>query len=144
LPSRDELAAAWDGVLESLPKRVKARFSGGRFADSTATHAVLAFPNDVHRTRCEELRGEVEAALGGRFGRPVALRLVADDAVGTGGPVEAPVGRPAAPARGGPAEPDATPDEIIDPDELTDAPAGGGVLDRLTSAFPGAELVEES
>jgi DNA polymerase-3 subunit gamma/tau len=136
LPTLSELAVAWDDVLQGLPQRVKVRFSAGRFTDVTAAHAVLALPNEVHRNRCDELRGDVEGALAQRFGRPIPLRLVADE-----------VGAAPPPARGAAPPPpaaDAAPDEPIDLDELTDAPAGGGILDQLTTAFPGAELVDES
>jgi hypothetical protein len=70
----------------------------------------------------------VEAALAERFGRPVPLRLVLDE-----GQHDAPVGF-------------AAPDEPIDPDELVDARPGEVTsdLDRLTRAFPGAQLIEES
>jgi hypothetical protein len=134
VPSLAQLSAAWDGILQALPQRVRVRFASGRLVDPTATHAVLALPNDVHRNRCEELRADVEQALAAHFGRPVALRLVAD------GAAVADV-RDAAPP---PPEPDAAPEEHIDLDELTDAPAGGGILDQLTSAFPGAELVDDN
>ncbi|HEV8298306.1 MAG TPA: DNA polymerase III subunit gamma/tau [Acidimicrobiales bacterium] len=131
-PSREELSAAWPALLEGLPKGVRARYAAARIADSTSAGVVFAFPNEVHRARCEQLRPEVEAALAARFGRPVPLRLVADDVA-------------TAPDRGRranePVEP--LPDEAIDPAELTDAPAGGGVLDQLTTAFPGAELIDE-
>jgi hypothetical protein len=33
-------------------------------------------------------------------------------------------------------------DDVIDLTELTDAPRGGGIIEQLTSAFPGAELVD--
>jgi hypothetical protein len=96
---------------------------------------VLALPNEVHRNRCDEMRPEVERALAAHFGHAVALRLVAD---GAAAPVDV------RDASSPPPEPDAAPDEHIDLDELTDAPAGGGILDQLTSAFPGAELVDDS
>jgi hypothetical protein len=126
-------------VLDELPKRAKARYSVGRFVDSTDTHAVLAFPNEQHRRRCDELRGDVEQALGRRFGRPVSLRLVADDSA-----APSPGPSPASSTPLPPSDADAMPDEPIDLDELTDAPAGGGILDQLTSAFPGAELVDDA
>jgi DNA polymerase-3 subunit gamma/tau len=137
LPSLDDLAGAWDDVLQSLPQRVKVRYSTVRVAEVTATHAILALQQESYRKRCEEVRGDVENALAARFGRPVPLRLVAD-----GSP---PPSTTSGPRNGGeplPAEPDPLPDEPIDLTELTDAPAGGGALERLTSAFPGAELIE--
>jgi hypothetical protein len=88
-------------------------------------------PNDIHRQRCDEIRGEVEAALGAALGATVAIRLVTDD----GG------SRSASPAA---APPDA-PEEEIDLDSLVDAPAEPvrSVADSLVEAFPGAELIED-
>jgi len=40
---------------------------------------VFALPNETHRSYCEEVRLEVEAALGARFGTAVPIRLVVDD-----------------------------------------------------------------
>jgi DNA polymerase-3 subunit gamma/tau len=135
LPALVEIAEAWDAVLQGLPQKIKARFSAGKFTDVTASHAVLALPNEMHRSRCDELRADVERALAAHFGRPVPLRLVADGAMS-----EPPRGSAPPP----PAEADTGPEEHIDLDELTDAPAGGGILDQLTSAFPGAELIDET
>lgn len=131
------MVQAWDSVLPSLPQKVKARYGAGKFTDVTDAHVVLAFPNPIHRDRCEELRADVEAALGAHFGRAVPLKLIAD-----GGAVGPEPGR-SAPSSPPPPEPDAAPEEHIDLAELTDAPAGGGVLEQLTSAFPGAELLDE-
>jgi len=80
LPSRDELVQVWgDGLLAALPNRARARFRVGRFLDVDATAAVFALPNETHRSYCEEVRLEVEAALGARFGTAVPIRLVVDD-----------------------------------------------------------------
>ena len=68
------------------------------------------------------------------FGRAVPLRLVVDGSVGGGG---GPV--PAAPDDLDPAE------EVVDLDALVDAPSepARSAVDRLTDAFPGAEVLEE-
>jgi DNA polymerase-3 subunit gamma/tau len=141
LPNIDELRNAWESVVQSLPNKAKARYGIGRFVEVTDSHAVLAFPNEPHRKRCDELRTDVEHALAARFGRPVPLRLIVD------GAAAAPEGATASRGGGGPSPAnvvDLPPDEPIDLDELTDAPAGGGILERLTSAFPGAELLDDS
>ncbi len=133
-PSHDELTLAWaDQILHALPNRTRARFSAGRFLESTADAAVFALPNQIHRDRCDEARSDVDAALAAHFGRPVGLELVVDD------------GSPAAPVATDPVD-DAVDDshEMIELDELVDAPVGEqSGLARLTDAFPGAELVEE-
>ena len=74
--------------------------------------------------------GEVETALGRRFGIRIPVKLVVDD------------GRPAQPAPPKPAPP-VTPDDKVDLDGLVDAdPASGSAVEKLTEAFPGAELVD--
>ncbi len=83
---------------------------------------MLALPSEALRRKADELRAEVEAALAAVVGRRVPLRLVVegDDA-------------PTAP----PAEPE---EEVVDLRDLADAPPEHGI-DRLASAFPGAEIV---
>jgi len=120
-----------------VAQKIRARYSPGRFVSVTELHAVLAFPNEVHRKRCEEFRADVEQALAAHFGRPVPLQLVADGAAAAPDPARSATRSAPAP------EPEPVPDEHIDLDELTDAPAGGGVIEQLTSAFPGAELIDE-
>jgi DNA polymerase-3 subunit gamma/tau len=132
LPSRDELTLAWgDTVLGSLTGPARARFAAGRFVGVEGGAALFALPNEVHRDRCESVRGDVERALGLHFGRPVPLRLVVD-------------GSATVPASEG-ASKVADVEEIVDLDELADAPAEPvrTPLDRVTEAFPGAEVLEE-
>jgi DNA polymerase III subunit gamma/tau len=95
---------------------------------------VFALPNAVHRDRCETVRADVEAALAAHFGRTVPLRLVVDGGVGGGGGPA-----PAVPDDLDPAE------EVVDLDALVDAPSepARSAVDRLTDAFPGAEVLEE-
>ena len=137
LPSIDELSAAWDSVLQALPQKVKVRYSTLRFTEVTPTHAVLALPSEGYRKRCEDVRADVERALADRFGVAIPLRLVADSGAGGAAVAARPSDDPPPP------EPEPVPEEHIDLEELTDAPAGGGVLEQLTSAFPGAELLDE-
>jgi DNA polymerase-3 subunit gamma/tau len=99
LPSRDELVQVWgDGLLAGLPNRARARFRVGRFLDVDGGSAVFALPNETHRSYCEEVRLEVEAALGARFGTAVPIRLVVDDeaeeGTGTTPPARAPRSSP--------------------------------------------------
>jgi hypothetical protein len=51
----------------------------GRFTDVDGKAAVFALPNETHRSYCEEVRLDVEAALATRFGTAVPIRLVVDD-----------------------------------------------------------------
>jgi DNA polymerase-3 subunit gamma/tau len=133
LPTRDELTLAWgDTILGSLNGPARPRFAAGRFVGVDRDAVLFALPNQVHRDRCESVRADVEAALSAHFGRPVPLRLVVDQS--TAPP----------PADAGPA-PMPEPDDDVDIDELVDAPAEPvrTPLDRLTEAFPGAEVLEE-
>ncbi|MDP9006975.1 MAG: hypothetical protein M3N15_08680, partial [Actinomycetota bacterium] len=129
LPSRDELTLAWaDHLLDGLRPVAKGLFGAGRFAAVDDRGATFALPTDVMRTRCESRRGEVETALAAHFGRPVPLRLTTDAAA-------------ASAARGG--APDPSQVEPVDLDDLQDAPPDRrSPLERLTEAFPGAEVVD--
>ena len=134
LPSRDELTKAWgDGVLHRLSARAKGYLGSGRFVAVDPDGAVFALPNQQLLARGRELRGEAEAALATRFGRPVPLKMVLESQV-------------AAPATGPVADPGA--DDVIeireraDLDDLQDADAAVmSPEQRLLDAFPGAEEV---
>jgi hypothetical protein len=134
VPTEDELTRAWsDAVLGALKPGTRAVFGTGRFVASTPEGAVFALQNGPTRDHCEKKRPEVEAAMAAHFGRPVPLRLVTDADVG---------GAPAPAGRAGPPTAREADDEI-DVTDLEDAPDVGSGVDRLSQAFPGAELVEE-
>ncbi|MGC8462553.1 MAG: hypothetical protein ACP5P9_02635 [Acidimicrobiales bacterium] len=85
VPSRDELVQAWgDTVLSCLRPKAKALYQAGRFVGVERGRAVFGLPNEIHRQRCDEVRGDVETALAEHFGRPVSLVLVVDDGSGGG------------------------------------------------------------
>ena len=150
--SRDELVQLWgDGLLASLPNRARARFRVGRFVAVEGGTAVFALPNETHRSYCEDVRVEVEAALGSHFGTAVPLRLVVDEEANDDD-VAPSAARPGDP-RPGPAaaagatdvEHDAGQPDLLDPVVLAaeTEPAGAGLSpeERLKQAFPGAEEV---
>ena len=92
MPTRDQLVQAWgDHIIGRLRPKAKALFQAGRFVGMEGDKAVFGLPNEIHRSRCEEVRGEIESALADHFGREVGLILVVDagtDAgAGTGGGV---------------------------------------------------------
>ncbi len=125
MPSRDELTKAWgDRILASLPGRSKARFGAGRFIAVDGGTAVFAVPNEHYLARCEEVRGEVEAALSAHFGVPVPLRLAVE------GPESLVAEVPPDP-------------EPYDLEAGAEAPAAvaSSPVERLRQAFPGAEEV---
>lgn len=139
LPTREELTLAWgDAVLDLLTRGTRAIFSTGRFVESAGKAAVFALANAPTRDHCEKKRPEVEAALASHFGRPVPLRLVTDSEVGAG----------SIPAAVAPvATPVSVDEEVVDVGDvadLEDAPPEGSGAQRLTEAFPGAELVDEA
>ncbi len=159
-PSRDQLVQAWgDQVISGLRPKAKALFQAGRFVGVEGDRAVYGLPTDMHRTRCEELRAEVESALGDYFGRPIPLDLVveprADSADAPGGSGRRPSPRStstrrrpsdsAGAADPPPVEPADTDEEdlgMFDESELGEVADVGNLAEaRVLQAFPGAEEV---
>jgi DNA polymerase-3 subunit gamma/tau len=163
-PSRDELVQAWgDHVIGRLRPKAKALFQAGRFVGVEDDRAVFGLPNEIHRTRCEEVRGEIESALSDYFGRPVALVLVVD--AGVAGGSESPVitstaagpppsvDQPAPEPTQGPTELDRGAQQEEGSDDLEDisafdeselgevAQVDNSAESRVRQAFPGAEEV---
>jgi DNA polymerase-3 subunit gamma/tau len=143
---RDSLSQAWgDGILRSLPARVKALYSGGHFVAADQAGAQFALPNVAHRDRCVELAPQVEAALTQHFGSPIRLVLVVD-----GASADPPRNIPAPGASPGPPPAAPAPDEHdeVDLEDLVAATAGdidqeSAAEARLLEAFPGASEVAE-
>jgi DNA polymerase-3 subunit gamma/tau len=151
LPGPAELDAAWSGaVLAGLPVKIRSKWRGGRWAEPGDGALRFAVPNEWHQKACDGFRREVEQALAGHFGHPVAVAVVVEgDGAGEaalGGALSSSSGRsgvgpPGTPSGAAPAD-DAN--EHIDPSELRDADgvATNGV-DMLLREFGGGELVEE-
>jgi hypothetical protein len=138
LPGPDQLQKIWgDSLLESLPQRARVRWAAGRWAAVADGAAVFELPNQHYVPRCEECKADVEAALSERFGQPVKVRIVVGSDVPDPSTSHLSVAPP--PPANAPAE-----ESTIDPAELTDAPeAATSGLDRITAAFPGAEIVTD-
>ena len=134
IPSYDELVGAWaDGLLEQMSRKGRARFAAGRFTAVDDGTAFMGLPNEPHRKRCEDLRGELEAVLAVRFGATVPVRLVVDD-----GSADR-----ASSTRSNPEQRKPQADDEVDLAALVDADAAeGSAVERLTKAFPGAALVD--
>jgi DNA polymerase-3 subunit gamma/tau len=78
-PTRDQLVQAWgDHIIGRLRPKAKALFQAGRFVGVEGDQAIFGLPNEIHRTRCDEVRGEIEAVLSEHFGLPVRLALTVD------------------------------------------------------------------
>lgn len=120
-------------ALEQVRKGTRARFAAARLLRVEGSSAVFGVPNEPTRAGCAKHADEVAEALSGVLGSGVGVLVVVDDGAG---------GRPDRSVSSGPPPPP-EPEEAVDPDELVDAPdAEDGVIARLTSAFPGAELLE--
>jgi len=79
-PSRDDLVTAWgDHILPQLRGRARALYRAGRFVAVDGNEAVFALPSAVHRSYCEPLCTEVQAAIQDHFKIHVPLRLVVED-----------------------------------------------------------------
>jgi DNA polymerase-3 subunit gamma/tau len=126
LPSAGEVAAAWESVLAAVKPAVRSRFSTARVV-AVDSAVVIAVENRFLQADCEARRGEVEAALATRFGRPVPVRVTVGSA-------------PNEPAR--PRDAQAEEDQI-DLGQLVDAPPAAAIdpSERLMQAFPGTEEV---
>jgi DNA polymerase III subunit gamma/tau len=166
------IVAAWPDVLERLRvanNRAKVLFALGQVMSVVDDEVTIGLPNEMHRQRCEEYRGDVERALHEQFGRVLRLRLAVDPSGGSSSgpaardempppedePPAAPirrVERPPAPVasapRTAPSPARDLDDDIaeIDLSELTEASdvAVHSTFDQLLRAFPGAQLVEET
>ena len=146
LPSREEMVLAWgDTILADLPNKVRVRFQAGRFLANDNESVVFALPNQIHLGRCEEARGDVDAALRSHFGRPVPLRLTVDDSSTAPPPdfdatAAPPPDTEEAPPPSAPADHDDR--ETADPEPpRNDKAATQETLSNLMAAFPDAELV---
>jgi DNA polymerase-3 subunit gamma/tau len=135
---RDELTLVWaDEILPKLKPFTKALYQAGRFVGTEGTTVMFALPTEPHRAKCEDSRAEVESVLTARFGQPVTIRLTIDHGETAAPPAAT---RPTSSRR--PVTTDVT-DEAIDPDELIDVTTAlPTAVERLTQAFPGAEIVE--
>ncbi|MEO5837463.1 MAG: DNA polymerase III subunit gamma/tau [Acidimicrobiales bacterium] len=112
-----DLVSLWTStVVPALSAKTRALFLGVPLA-ADGDSVTFTFSTDTHRARCDQVRADVEAVFGQSVGRAIAVRLV-DDRHGDS-------------------------DEHIDLTELEDAPAAGSLIDQLTTAFPGAEIIEE-
>lgn len=142
-----QVSQGWQqAILPTLKPMARALFSAGHFLGERDGAFAFGLPNETHRSRCEQYRGDVESAIAGLVGRSVKLMLVVD-ASSAGDDGLAPVVplRSSNSAANAPVRQAETPDEDIDLDDLVDAPPGSvkTPLDRLTDAFPGSVVVED-
>lgn len=132
-----------ESVIPTLSGMPKSLFSNGHFApgdDDGRVRFVLDAPERV-LPRAEAARGDVEAALSARLGRPVTLMLASAEGAT---PVTAEPQTTPAPAVAEVAPDDDREEDHIDVSELenaTDVSTSG--VDKVIQAFPGAQIMQE-
>ena len=133
-PTKQQFLDSWaEELLSKLSKKARARFSAGRPVLVDETGVTIALPNEPHLRRCSELLGELEAAVKNTFGVVMPVLLSVDDQSVSSLPTPNPV-KPPKPVNN---------DEDLDLSELVEAdPNSGSTVERLSEAFPGAEIVE--
>ena len=133
-PTKQQFLDSWaEELLSKLSKKARARFSAGRPVLVDETGVTIALPNEPHLRRCSELLGELEAAVKNTFGVVMPVLLSVDDQSISSLPTPNPV-KPPKPVNN---------DEDLDLSELVEAdPNSGSAVERLSEAFPSAEIVE--
>ncbi len=126
-------------ILDSVSQKVRSKFRLGRVMGVSGNQVQFGLPNTFGLERCEAVKADMEEALSNHYGQPVVVELLLDSGSTPPPVVEAP--KPAAAAPAPSVEEQA--ESVGDVSELADAgdTASTGI-DRLTEAFPGAELVE--
>jgi DNA polymerase III subunit gamma/tau len=150
----DRLTRAWSAdVLTQLKPLVRALYAAGTVVGERDGALVIALPNEPHRDRAEQHRSDVETAVAKVAGRAIRLSLVVDGAARSGRDTTGPQPRPDAAASrpASPPEPDPVDEvadhlgDVDDVRSLPDVPRGSvdTPIERLTQAFPGAELIDD-
>ena len=134
IPTKQQFVDSWgEELLPKLSKKARARFSAGRPVSVDENGVTIALPNEPHLRRCSELLGELEAAIKNTFGGLVPVLLAVDDQSLSSLSPPNPV-KPPTPVNN---------DEDLDLSDLVEAdPNSGSAVERLSQAFPGAEIVE--
>ena len=155
LPDRDALVLAFgDAVAPRLKGIAKAIYTQGRFVAVAGGRAVFAVENEPTRTRAEKYRRDVESLLSERLGTEVPLEIVTEAEAPRFSAADAP--EPNGSSRAAQPGPDRAPGtspQVEEPseseeqimaevDQLEEADVVHTGVDRLTEAFPGAELIE--
>ena len=133
-PTKQQFLDSWgEELLPKLSKKARARFSAGKPVSVDENGVTISLPNEPHLRRCSELLGEVEASIKNTFGVVVPVLLSVD---------ASPVSSTSPPDPAKPPKPIKN-DEDLDLSDLVEAdPNSGSAVERLSQAFPGAEVVE--
>ena len=149
----DLLGDGRDQVFELLERRAKVMLSAGRFVRVNDEQVEFGLPNAMHKQRCEEWLPALVEAASGAIGRRIEVILVVDSSASPGlMPYEPEMESPtpggrrlvSVPPLADEAEFEA--EEDIDLSDLADAKdvVAPSTLEHLTSAFPGAEIVDDA
>ena len=128
--SISQVAEIWQQqALPSLTARARARFQAATIISVSEGQVRFELPNETHRERCEQIKGDIEIALREVLGAEVQVELTAaqEEKVRTN------------------AEPKAAiEEEVVDPAEFeVNSEAGTTSVDRVLEAFPGAIASDE-
>ncbi len=123
--SISQVAEIWQQqALASLTARARARFQAATIVDVSGSQVRFELPNETHRERCEQMKGDIEVALQEVLGVQVQVELTAaqEEKVQTN------------------AEPKPViEEEVVDPADFeVGAGAETSSVDRVLEAFPGA------
>ena len=125
-----EVSDVWQHkVLPVLTAKARARFQVAKVIDVADGRIRFELPNEIHRERCEQLKGDIEKALSEMLRTSVEAELTASEEKG-------PESNDQIQSTGG--------EEVVDPAEFQVASDGGpSSVDRVLEAFPGAVASDE-
>ena len=125
-----EVSDVWQHkVLPVLTAKARARFQVAKVIDVADGRIRFELPNEIHRERCEQLKGDIEKALSEMLHTSVEAELIASEEK--------------APESNDQIQSTAE-EEVVDPAEFQVASDGGpSSVDRVLEAFPGAVAAEE-
>ncbi len=131
-----DVTAALGDVLDQLSQKVRARFRQGSAVDVVDGLVTFAYPSQLPADRAGEVKGELERALSKRFGAAVRIEIVVQQGSAGDGTKKKRSSQQSTP-------PSDAEEDIGPVSELADAlGATNPMVDRLTSAFPGAQLID--
>ncbi len=125
-----EVSDVWQHkVLPVLTAKARARFQVAKVIDVSDGRVRMELPNEIHRERCEQLKGDIEKALSEMLETSVETELIASEE-------KAPESNDQIQST--------TEEEVVDPAEFRVAGDGGpSSVDRVLEAFPGAVASDE-
>jgi len=135
----------WSQVLAGMKSLPRAVVSATKLMGARDGVVVLAAPNEMHRSKCAQYLGDVEASILRLLGAAAKVSIIVDGAADDGGMVVPPDATGPMQRASAAAAPQEEEPEVVDLDELVDVPpeAVQSSDDRLLQAFPGSQFVQE-